>query len=164
MFFKPDLIVYVWLIPAFIIFIFPVLFLPLILVGEKAFAKRPRAEKNALYEGFATRDNRAHPRHQYDGIFAHVSDGVHCCRVSVNNISKLGINFAYPSDKLDRNADKLGVLLTGSGQTFPMQVRPKWKELQGTEQNIGATIVNAPPELWDEFTGSVEIPRVVHGA
>jgi hypothetical protein len=158
MFFKPELIIYVWMIPAFIFFILPLLFLPIFLVTKKASAESIsyNAKNAAVYPGSAIGEKRAFPRQAHEGIYAHVSDGINCCRVAVNNISKNGINFACPQDMLSRDADKLGVLLTGSGMSFPLQVKPTWKDFQGDEQSIGATIVSTPPDMWEEFAGSIE--------
>jgi len=155
--FKPQIIVYLWLFPMFLFFIFPLFLMPVILLGEKLFAAQGKrvAEPDYATAGHgdsARADKRGYPRQRVDGIVAHVSDGVRCCVGAVSDLSREGICFVSPADKLDRNAENLGVLLTGSGKSFPIKVKPQWRDMRGAEQIIGATIVDSAGS-WEDFSG-----------
>lgn len=147
---QPDLMGYVLFLPLFILFVFPLLLLPLVLGRRLGLARNLRSASAG--------EHREYPRLKVDGVFALVSDGVNCCKVSVNDISRRGICFACPPEKLNRKSDNLGVLLTGAGKSFNMQVKPEWKLFQGGTQNIGATIVDTLGN-WEEFTNTLSGAR-----
>ncbi|MDD3618706.1 MAG: hypothetical protein RBR09_10405 [Desulfobulbaceae bacterium] len=162
---KPDVMGYVLFLPAFILFVFPLLFLPLLLLGGRlnAGVRLPAAKTVAedAPDPFPAHDKRQSPRQGLDGIIALVSDGSDCCRVSVNDISSNGICFACSGNRLNQDSDNLGVLLTGAGKSIHMQVKPQWKLRHGAEQDIGATIV-ATLGNWQEFADGFKQSRSMH--
>jgi hypothetical protein len=162
---KPDMMGYVLFLPTLILFVFPLLFLPLLLLGERLNAGVRFPARKTVSEGgpnpFPADGKRPFPRQGLDGIIALVSDGNECCRVSVNDISPDGICFACSGDKLNHDSDNLGVLLTGAGKNIHMQVRSQWKLRHGTEQDIGATIVSTLGN-WQEFVDGIKQPRSMH--
>jgi len=166
--FKPEIMGYMLFLPSFIIFFLPFLFLPLILARERlAFARVQRLEKktspshdrNQVPAG----ERRESPRKKLEGVIALVTDGVNCCRVSVNNVSQRGICFACPPRILNRNTDRMGIMLTGAGESIHMRVQPRWKSEYGAEQNIGAAIVETLGN-WQEFTANVEKSQYIRAA
>lgn len=160
--FKPDLMGYVLFLPTFILFALPLLLLPLILRQRMIQARAGNSDNRAVVNRKRISDNagegREFPRQKLDGVIALVSDGVNCCKVSVNDVSRRGICFACSTEKLNRESDRLGVLLTGAGKSFNLQVKPQWKLFHGAEQNIGATIVDTLGN-WEEFTETVNRSR-----
>lgn len=163
---KPDLMGYALFLPTFILFVLPLLFLPLILLGGRLnFAKIGFPEnKTAFGRGRSpvpAGKGKESPPQSLDEVIALVSDGVNCCRVSVSDISQRSICFACPTDTLNRDSDRFGVLLTGAGRSIHMQVKPQWKLYQGSEQNIGATIVETLGN-WKEFTDNIHKSRYSH--
>lgn len=163
---KPELIVYLWLFPAFLFFVFPVLFLPLILLKEKlpsAETQRSEERKSVFQpHGYATdADKRGFPRQKIAGIIAHVSDGVRCCSGSIADISQSGVCLVSPKGELDQNADKLGVLLTGAGESFQIAVKPRWKVERGGKLSIGASIEESLGN-WDSFAGKGDSRQFVN--
>jgi len=150
----PDLMAYMLLFPLIIFFGLPGLLLPMVLLREKLAAAGLRAP---------TGEHRECPRQIFDGVIAHVSDGVHCSRVAVNNMSERGICFTCPPERLDQNADRLAVLLTAAGKNFQLQIKPRWKEQRGEGQSIGATIVDSLGS-WDEFAGKAVHSRLMRAA
>lgn len=163
--FSPDIMGYILFLPTLILFVFPLLLLPLQRGQWMMQAQARNMEKTAA----ASREQRTanagegreYPRQKLDGVIALVSDGVNCCRVSVNDISRSGICFACSAEKLNQETDRLGILLTGAGKSFNMQVRPQWKLFHGAQQNIGATIVDTLGN-WEEFTDTVNRSRTYH--
>lgn len=141
---KPDLIVYMWLFPVVLFFAVPVLFFPLVLLGEEWLKARKQTagERKSVYQplGATVGEKRKYPRQKIDGIIAQVSDGVRCCMGSIVDISQFGVRLVVPKDGLDENAERLGVLLTGSGESVQMRVKPRWKNERGGEMSIGASI------------------------
>lgn len=164
MFYHPDWTVYLWLIPIFFTFV-----LTLLLVPSEWFLKYfMKMTKNGLMakgipifvaeqpEGqLPIFDKRQHPRLKVDGVVAHVSDGMSYCEGLVNDVSKFGICLKSRADKLDRKAEKLGVLLIGNGKYFQVQVKPKWGKGDGLEESIGAEIEDAYWD-WDKFRENIE--------
>lgn len=152
----PGLMVYMLLFPVILFFALPGLLLPLVRLAKKLTASgfhQATAEKNIMDRKYSpAAEHREWARQRFDGVIAHVSDGVHCSRVAVKNISEHGICFTCPPDRLNEDTDRLAVLLTGAGKSFQLQVKPQWKEQLGTEQSIGATIVDSLGR-WDEFAG-----------
>ncbi|MFZ5797326.1 MAG: hypothetical protein ACYCYR_04250 [Desulfobulbaceae bacterium] len=141
---KPDLIVYFWLVPVFLFFVFPVLCFPFIFLGKKS--RVPVALKAAEGAMAPSRrlakaeEMRVHPRRKIDGLIAQISDGVHCCKGSIADISQAGVRLVSPDGRLDRNTDSMGVLLTGGGESFHMRIKPRWQENRAEGLSIGATI------------------------
>jgi hypothetical protein len=148
---KPDLIVYSWLFPVVLFFLFPVLCFPLFLLGEE-FLQAKKRTAGGRGSVVSVKEKRKHPRQKIVGVIAQVSDGVQCCRGSIADISQFGVRLVVPKDGLDKNADKLGVLLTGSGESMQMRVKPRWKNESGGELSIGASIEEALGSL-DSLVG-----------
>ena len=165
MFNYPDWIIYLWLAAVFI-----TIALPLLLMSSEwfleAFIKMTKKgvkvkEKASFVADQPERqlpvfDKRHHPRLKVDGVVAHISDGMSCCEGLVNDVSEFGICLRNPADKLDRKAEKLGVLLIGYGKYFQVQVKPKWERGDGLEESIGVEIEDAHWN-WDEFKEDIGI-------
>lgn len=157
MFYQPDLIIYLWLVPVFFTITLPLLFIPskwifnvlLKLTGNNITAKAPFFPAQPDGE-VSFLDKRIHPRVKLDKIPAHISDGMNYCAGYVNDVSKFGICLSKPADKLDRSAERLGVFITGYKKSYLMQVKPKWKRGEGCQQSIGAEIEDIPCN-WEDF-------------
>jgi len=147
------------------VFVLPLLLLPLILLrGRRNFAEVRRPENRTASVSLvpAGGEGRESGKQQgLDGVIALVSDGVNCCRVSVSDLSQRDICFACPVGGLNKDSDRMGVLLTGAGESVHMQVRPRWKLYQGSEQNIGATIVETLGN-WKTFTDIIGKSKYRH--
>ena len=165
MLYKPDLFVYLWFLPVFVIFIAPFLLLPAALLRDKILAAKSQLLGVRAFTEIDERESngvekRKHPRKVVDGFVAHVSDGVNFCNGAVLDVSKNGICFVNTGDQLNRKADKLGVLLTGPGKSFQMQVKPVWNLKNGLKQNVGATIEDSLWN-WEEFEQHLEGAQAV---
>ncbi|MDD3618628.1 MAG: PilZ domain-containing protein [Desulfobulbaceae bacterium] len=141
----PNLMEYMLLFPLVLFFGLPAVIMSLVRLKEKMI-------KAGLRQSGAIGEQRKSPRREFDGIVAHASDGEHCSRVAVKNISAHGICFSCPPNSLNEDKDRLAVLLTGAGKNFQLRVQPKWIKSQGPEHSIGATIVDSLGR-WDAFAG-----------
>lgn len=126
-------------------FLVPGLCFPLLMWAKRLFAPVAQAagQKEAVTQaqGIASVDDkRGFPRGRIEGVIAHVSDGMRCCRGAIADISPSGVCLVSPKGSLDQNAETLGVLLTGSGATLHMRIRPRWNKDCGADLNIGASI------------------------
>lgn len=162
---RPELVVYFWLFPAFLFFIFPLLIFPLILLGKKLRIARAQTaeEKEPVQHPPVFTNKREYPRAKIGGIIAQVSDGIQCCRGSIADISQSGVRLVSPKGKLDHNADRLGILLTGAGESFHLLVKPRWNKDHGGEFSIGASIEETLGS-WESLSANHENRRFVNAA
>lgn len=86
-----------------------------------------------------------------------VSDGLGFFSGSVNNLSRVGLCMNDLPAKLDQNARRLSIVVSGHGKNFKMVATPRWTEEGKYKKNIGVEIINAPWG-WTEFVMSME-PR-----
>lgn len=152
MFYFPESIVYLWLIPVFLTIILPLTAAPVIILVEKLIAARKRAASR-IYAPLeqtpaGAADHRVMPRLPVDGVSAYVSDGINSWTGTVTDISRDGIRLTNPEAVSNRKIDRLGVLLNWNGKCFPIHVKPQWRMNSG--RNIGAKIVGGYWK-WDEF-------------
>lgn len=144
--FMPELIVALWFVPVVLYFVLPVVMFPVImLMVQRQYLLEAlsigRREEEFHPSVFTTAENkRAFPRERLEGIVAQVSDGKRCCAGMIADISPSGICLVSPKGSLDKNAKTLGVLLTATGESFHMQVKPRWIMDRGADLNIGASI------------------------
>lgn len=160
MMYKPDLFIYLWLFPVFMVFVAPLLIVSAARLGESVlatgrslFGTTVAPASSAILEH--EQEQRTDPRQPVDGFIAHVSDGVNYCTGSVVDVSKHGICLADTGEYLDSNAEKFGVLLTGKGKSFQMQVKPRWNQQIGSKQSFGAVIEDSHWN-WDEFKRHIQ--------
>ena len=164
MFYHPEYIMYLWLIPVILSILLPLTVVPFILVAERMMAARKKLE-NKIYvplgtTSTATVDNREHPRMPMEGISAFISDGTNCCPGTVDEISSEGIRLANPANIINKESDRLGVLINHNGRCYALQVKPQWQENTGQEENIGAKIIGGFWN-WKEFNEALETERVL---
>lgn len=155
--FKPEYMIYLWFVPVFLYFIAPLFILPFFFLKKRSDMEKLRITSvQYLRDGQGERvfnDTRVHPRQKVDGVIAHVSDGVRWCRGEVRDVSRRGLSIVTPAGELDQEQGVLGVLLTGSGKSFPMKVRPQWQDIRGEKLITGAAIFEAVGNM-KEFTGA----------
>ncbi len=95
-------------------------------------------------------NKRQYPRLKVNDIIVHISDGRGYCKGFLNDISRVGLCLKFDSNELERKPEKLGVLLIGHGKYFPVQVKPKWEQYDGSETCIGSEIDDAHWH-WEKF-------------
>lgn len=142
----PELVVALWFVPVIVYFVVPVLLFPIVMLMVQrkyvldALSAGRRASRFSALDFGAAGEKRAFPRERLEGIFAQVSDGERCCASTIVDVCPSGICLVSARGSLDKNARTLGVLLTGTGDSFHMQVKPRWYIDRGEDLNIGASI------------------------
>lgn len=160
---QPEVLVFVLLIPLIVYFILPGLILMAGRITASGGLQAAMGKTIAGRKYSSAVEQREWPRQRFEGVIAHVSDGEHCSRVAVKNISEHGICFTCPREDLTPDRDRLAVLLTGSGANYQLQVRPQWKKGQGMEQSIGALIVDSLGG-WSDFARRASGSRSMRAA
>jgi len=84
-----------------------------------------------------------------------VSDGIGFFPGVVSDVSRFGIGISDLPKKLDTAAKKMTIVISGQGEHFKMNVRPKWAVRDGMRKNVGVEISNAPWG-WTEFVMGYE--------
>jgi len=149
MFFHPDFIIYLWLLPLFILVL-----LPLTLSVTGFFLRLTRTFFFA--DPLTGREKRQHPRFiPYKGTFAEITAGGTTCTGLVCNISRLGISLKHLPDKFFDTVDELTVVIRGYGADHNLLVKPKWVMATKSGKQIGAEIDEAPPG-WSQFLMQTE--------
>ncbi len=89
------------------------------------------------------------------GFQADVSDGVVFFTGEVADISRIGMLMVDLPKRLNDQAQKMTVVISGKGSNFKMLVRPCWSDVDGMRKSIGFEIISIPYE-WMEFVTSFE--------
>ncbi len=84
-----------------------------------------------------------------------ISDGVGSFPGVVSDVSRFGIGLKDLPKKINMEAKRMTVVISGQGGHFKMYVRPKWSVAKGLEKDIGVEISNAPWG-WTEFVMGFE--------
>lgn len=164
MFNQPDNITFLWLIPIFLSILLPISVLPVITLVERMIVVRRKME-NKIYVPLGTlttgrEEKRDCPRKTIRGISAFISDGTNCCPGTVDDISQDGIRLINPANIINKESDRLGVLVNYNGSCFALQIKPQWYDKTGQEENIGARIIGGFWN-WEEFTELAEEERIL---
>lgn len=143
MFYHPDLIVYLWLMPVFILIIVPVLFK----VGCALYCKTPWGQTTCSkayslkHHLIQAEERRKHSRVDIGGAPAQVAGAGVCYTAMVENISSLGICLKNLPKALLSEAKKLKVIVNTQAGNFEMFVSPKWEKSYKSGYKVGADIV-----------------------
>ena len=145
MFYHPDLIVYLWLLPVVILIILPASLKTGFALyrhtswGQAACALE-YANKNSAVQSYA---RRKHPRDDVAGAAAEVAGIGECCTAMVVNISKFGICLINLPQALLNEAEKFKVIVNTQAGNFELLVIPRWKKLLKSGYLVGAKIETA---------------------
>lgn len=144
MFYYPDLITYLWLVPVFFILFIP---LALTMVGfSRLLARRFLGSKRIL-----GKEKRQHPRFDScEDTYAEITAGDTTCTGLVCNISKLGISLKHLPDVFSYKIDRLSVVIRDYGIDYNLLVKPKWVTITKSGNQIGAQIDKVSPG-WSKF-------------
>ncbi|MCL7487293.1 MAG: hypothetical protein M8357_03845 [Desulfobulbaceae bacterium] len=161
MFYRPELMVYLWMLPVAGMVVVPVLWAMTRLLYQK-FERSRLGDVRGFIDlngaGPADRENRerrSDPRVSIEGCRANVARQVRCCRAQVANISPRGICFTnIPGQMCHEEDGKLKVVLRTRERDYTMQVRPRWRKLHEKGYMIGAEIVRVPAG-WHYFVNDL---------
>ena len=95
-------------------------------------------------------ENRRYKRVTITNLSIDASDGIGFFKGMIFDISRIGFRVTDISNKIDSKVKRLTVVVSGQGQNFKMNVKPKWATYNGASKSMGVEISNAPWG-WTEF-------------
>lgn len=170
MFYQPELMIYLWLLPVLGMVVLPVL-------GALSSRLYQAAERSRLSDvrGFVDlnlqgppdsgqQERRKHARTLIEAPKAHVARQVKCCRTIVTNISNQGICFStIPCKMCEETDDMLKVVFRTPGRDYKMSVQPRWREKSKKGYRIGGEIIRNPVG-WENFVNDLSKPLEAEAA
>ncbi len=100
-------------------------------------------------------EKRRHQRMPVDDLHADISDGYGFFSGTVEDLSRFGLKLDDVPKRLDEKAKLFSVIVSGDGQHFKMQARPRWAQGKSLSKKVGLEIINAPWG-WTEFVMKFE--------
>jgi hypothetical protein len=100
-------------------------------------------------------ERRKHLRIAMEDLLVDVADGSGFFRGMVSDLSRCGICMSDLPKRLNADADKMTIVVSGKGGNFKMNVRPRWYCHGNARKSVGAEIENIPVG-WAEFVMNFE--------
>ncbi len=143
---NPDLIIYLWLIPIFLLLI-----LPLFLTVGNLSIRLTRLFVQPK-ESISPQEKRQHQRTTpYEETVAEIQIGDTTCTGLVCNISKFGIKLKNIPELLSHEIEKLTITVQQYGIIgHNLTIQPKWMLLTDSGYQLGAEIAEAPAG-WEDY-------------
>ena len=156
MFYQPDLIIYLWMLPVLAMVILPALW-SITSVIYRAVERSRLADVRGFVDVSSFSDSGSVERRINHRVRlanekkVKVAKLGKCCQSKVLNMSSEGICLKnVPRKIFEETKGSLRVVLRTREQDFSMIVKPKWRKSSKREFMIGAEITN-PPSGWREF-------------
>lgn len=165
MFYQPELIVYLWMLPVLFMVVFPALWATTRKLYRWVERSRLAEVRGSLEVGqfsgddLPGRERRRSPRILIDAPEANVARRINCCRTPVANISHRGIFFTSIPQKMLTELDKLKVVFRTRECDYTMIVQPRWIKRGEKANMLGAEIVDIPLG-WENFVNGLCRPAV----
>ena len=161
MFYQPELMIYLWILPVLAMVILPA-FWTFVGILYQALERNYLSDVRgfidlAVWDSADSdqQDRREKSRILIDGPKARVARQVNCCQTYVKNISNRGICLSNIPRKMYQEADeKFKVVFRTREGDYTMFVQPKWKRQGDNGYMVGAEMVNIPPG-WDYFVSGL---------
>lgn len=157
MFYQPELMVYMWMLPVVILIVIPSLWpvlRGLYRVVERSSLSDVRGfveVSSELFDKEAKTERRREPRVRIEGPKAVVARQVYCCHSHVGNISGKGISFVNLPQRMFQEAnDRIRVIFRSREREYSMLVQPRWKRKGDSGYELGAKILSIPSG-WEKF-------------
>jgi len=144
-----HVIIGLWILPVAVNIFLPLIILILWLVILAPAHLRAKAGARTAARKIIS-ENRCDRRIHADELRVTVSDGVNLLTGLTCNISRLGICIMGLPDKLAPRADHLAVTVDRYGETYSLQIKPRWEENVTSGKRLGAVIEYAPSG-WNDF-------------
>jgi len=169
MFYQPDFIVYLWILPVFCLIVLPLCWL---FCGK--FYRWYERSRLADVKGFIevdkrdmqhvdSKERRQHVRIGLDGGKACIDEESDCCKSIVPNISQQGICLKNIPRKMYMESGLFRVVFRTREKDYSMMARPRWKKTAESGQVIGAELIKVPAG-WNELNRRFARPLVVEAA
>ena len=100
-------------------------------------------------------EKRRHQRMPVDSLQVDIYDGKGFFSGTVADLSRFGLQLDDVPKKLDENAKRFSIIVSGHGQHFKMQASPRWVRKKSLSKKVGLGIINASCG-WTEFVMKFE--------
>jgi hypothetical protein len=100
-------------------------------------------------------EKRQHLRIAMESLSVDVADGVGFFQGAVSDVSRFGVCMTDLPKRLNGDATKMTIVISGKSGHFKMNVRPRWYTHGGVRKSVGVEIIDAAPD-WREFVMSFE--------
>ncbi len=169
MFYQPDYIVFLWIVPVFLLVILPLLwsfFGSLYRGYERSMLADVRGfieiDERDTEDGEET-DRRQYQRIRLDGGKACVDEYKGCCKAFVANISEQGICLKNIPRKMFLESGSFRLVFRTPQKDYFLMAKPRWKKMNGNRYMIGAELIKVPAG-WKELNSSFIRSRFARAA
>ena len=95
-------------------------------------------------------DKRRHQRIEVENLVANLSNGVDSYSGTVSDVSPVGLLVTDISQELNKQGEKLSIIISVKDKDFKMAVVPKWDSGNKSKNKMGLAILDAPLD-WAGF-------------
>jgi hypothetical protein len=103
-------------------------------------------------------EKRRYQRMRIKDFTVDVSDGIGFFQGSVADVSRFGLRMIDLPKRINGDAKRMTVVISGKSANYKMKVRPRWQTQDGFTKLVGAEIMDTPWG-WTEFVMELEPPR-----
>ena len=169
MFYQPELMIYLWMLPVLCMVVLPLLWTMTCMLYQAVERSRLVDVRGFVEVGHLNADDqtdqgrRRSLRIRIDGPKVNVARQIYCCRTSVTNVSPRGIYFTDIPQKMFMELNKLKVVFRTRERDYTMFVQPRWIKRGKNGNMLGAEIINIPSG-WENFVNGLCRPIVAEAA
>ncbi len=170
MLYRPELLIYLWMLPVLALVILPALWTFTGILYRAVEWSRLADVRGYLDIGQGESadpqipERRRFPRISIEGRRAKIARKVKCCKAYVANISSCGLCFSnMPSKMFRAEENTLKVVFRTRERDYTMFVRPRWGRRGEGGYVIGTEIVKGA-DGWDAFVSSICQPVFAEAA
>lgn len=147
MFYFPDMLIYLWLLPMIMLLIFPLFWsvtglLYRFLERSTLGGTKGSFEAHLLNNSEVDREKRKEERISIKGIKTYLAEENLCCTASVLNISKEGACFRNLPHQM-YTADKFRILFRTRRQDHLIDIQPRWVRTHSGNNLLGGEITRS---------------------
>jgi hypothetical protein len=164
MFYQPDLMIYVWMIPLIGFVLLPFMWSATCMLYKGMERSRFANVKGFVEvstptpEGDVNIEKRQQARVQIEAPKAVVVCQVKCYKTHVSNISSKGICLSnLPQKMINEGSDKFRVIFRSREREYKMLVQPRWSKWGDNGFKVGAEILTIPAG-WEGFVNEFHQP------
>ena len=100
-------------------------------------------------------EKRKHLRIAMENLSVDIADGVGFFQGMVSDVSRFGICMTDLPKRINGDAEKMTIVVSGRAGHFKMNVRPRWYTQGGARRFVGVEIMDVPRD-WIEFVMNFE--------
>jgi len=100
-------------------------------------------------------EKRKHLRIAMENLSVDIADGVGFFQGMVSDVSRFGICMTDLPKRINGDAEKMTIVVSGRAGHFKMNVRPRWYTRGSARRSVGVEIMDVPWG-WNEFVKNFE--------